>query len=659
MNIDSKTVNELRVLSAEIITNAKSGHTGIALGSAPILYSLYANVLAVDCDDPKNFNRDRFVLSAGHGSSILYSILYGMGYNLTNDDLKNFRELGSKTPGHPEVNVTEGVDCSTGPLGQGVANAVGMAIAQKHMSSLYNKKDCKIFDSKIFCLCGDGCLMEGVSQEALSLAGNLNLDNFVLIYDCNKITIEGKTDITFTENTKLKFESLGFDVLQVKDGNNVDLITKNLLKARQSKKPTLVIVNTQIGFGSELAGSNKIHGKPLNIDELEKLKCNLKVLKPSFDLSNDVKDHLKQKSINAKQRLKQQSNTQEYKKLYPKEWKELKSLIDGKDYSKEIEKIKKIKMTESQATRDINGDILTQVAEILPNMLGGSADVAVSTMAFDKNAQDFSAKNYAGKLIRFGVREHAMASISNGIALFGFNLPYQSCFMSFFDYLKPAFRMSALMNICTLLTLSHDSILSGEDGPTHQPIEQLPSIRMIPNTIVSRPYNFTEIVASYVWLLQYKKPTVICVSKDKPTIKQSELEKALCGGYILHNDRRAQLTIVTTGADVTLALNILDRLKENKVYARLVSMPCVDIFEKQKPVYKKSVLKDLPIVFLESSAENCWYKMAKPNDLVLSLNSFGTSAHPLDVQKYMKFDPESLSKRIETWIKKLQNQIER
>ncbi|MGN1212462.1 MAG: transketolase-like TK C-terminal-containing protein, partial [Christensenellales bacterium] len=361
----------------------------------------------------------------------------------------------------------------------------------------------------------------------------------------------------------------------------------------------------------------------------------------------------------AKQRLKQQSNTQEYKKLYPKEWKELKIFVEGKDYSKEIEKIKKIKMTEAQATRDINGDILTQVAEILPNMFGGSADVAVSTMAFDKNAKDFSANDYAGKLIRFGVREHAMASISNGIALFGFNLPYQSCFMSFFDYLKPAFRMSALMNICTLLTLSHDSILSGEDGPTHQPIEQLPSIRMIPNTIVSRPYNFTEIIASYVWLLQYKKPTVICVSKDKPTLKQTELEKALCGGYILHNDRRAQLTIVTTGADVTLALNILDRLKENKIYARLVSMPCVDIFEKQKPVYKKSVLKDLPIVFLESSAENCWYKMAKPNDLVLSLNSFGTSAHPLDVQKYMKFDPESLSKRIETWLKKFQNQVEK
>lgn len=653
MSIDIKSVNELRVLSAEMITNAKSGHTGIALGSAPILYSLYANIMAVDSKDPKNFNRDRFVLSAGHGSSILYSILYGMGFNLTKDDLKNFRQLGSKTPGHPEINVTEGIDCSTGPLGQGIANAVGMAIAQKHMASKYNKKDCKIFDSKVYCLCGDGCLMEGVSQEALSIAGNLKLDNFVLIYDSNNITIEGHTDITFTENTKLKFEALGFNVLQVKDGNNVDLITKTLLKAKQAKKPTLVIVQTQIGYGCELAGSCKIHGKPLNAEQLDKLKINLQVLKPNFDLSNDVKENLKQKSLNAKQRLIQQSNVDNYKKLYPKEWKELKALIEGKDYVKEIEKIKKIKLSQAQATRDINADILTQVAYILPNFIGGSADVATSTMAFDKNAKDLNSNNYSGKLIRYGVREHAMGAISNGIALFGFNLPYQSCFMSFFDYLKPAFRMSAIMDISTLLTLSHDSILSGEDGPTHQPIEHLPSIRLIPNIIVSRPYNFTEILASYIWLLQNKKPTVICVSKDKPTIKESDLQKALCGGYILQNDRRAQFTIVATGCDVTLALNILDRLKENKVYARIVSMPCISVFEQQKSAYKKSVLKDLPTVFLESSAENYWYKMAKPTDLVLGLDSFGTSAKPQDVQKYMRFDANNLSKQIIKWLKKV------
>lgn len=653
MDINNKCVDELRVLSAEMITKAKSGHPGIALGAAPILYSLYANVMAVDCDEPNNFNRDRFVLSAGHGSSLLYAILYGMGYNLKPEDLMQFRQLGSKTPGHPEISETPGIDCNTGPLGQGIANAVGMAIAQKHLANTYNKKDCKLFDSKIYCLCGDGCLMEGISNEALSIAGNLNLDNFVLIYDCNNITIEGSTDITFTENIKQKFEALGFDVLYVKDGNNVELITKTLLKTKQAKKPTLVIVKTQIGYGSELAGSEKSHGKPLSPEQLEKLKQSLSVTKPAFDFSKDVKDHLKQKSLDAKQRLKQQSNIEQYKKMYAKEYKELNRFADEKEVLKVIEKIKKIKQTDALATRDINSDILTQVAGLLPNIIGGSADVATSTMAYDKNAKDFNPKNYTGKLIRYGIREHAMGAISNGIALFGYNLPYQSCFMSFFDYLKPAFRMSAIMNLCTLLTLSHDSILSGEDGPTHQPIEQLPSMRMIPNTIVSRPYNFTEVLASYIWLLTYQKPTVICVSKDKPTIKQTELDKALYGGYILHNDRRAKLTIVATGSDVTLALNILDRLAEQNIYARIVSMPCISMFEQQKSAYKKSVLKDLPTVFLESSSETYWYKMAKPNDLVLGLHNFGVSAKPQDVQKHLKFDADSLTKQISNWLKKL------
>lgn len=653
MSIENKCVNELRVLSAEMITNAKSGHPGIALGAAPILYSLYANVMAVDCDEPNNFNRDRFVLSAGHGSALLYATLFGMGYNLTSADLKGFRQYGSKTPGHPEVGVTDGIDCSTGPLGQGIANAVGMAMAQKHMAAKFNKRDCKVFDSKIFCLCGDGCLMEGVSQEAISLAGNLVLDNFVLIYDCNNITIEGGTEITFTENIKQKFEALGFDVLLVKDGNNVEQITKVLQKSKQSKRPCLVIVKTQIGYGSELAGSEKSHGKPLSLEQLNSLKNNLGVTKPDFDFSKDVKDFLKQKSLYAKLRLKQQSNTDIYKKFYQKEWKELKTLIDGKDFVKEVEKIKKIKPSNALATRDINGDVLTQVSAVLQNVFGGSADVATSTMAFDKNAQNFSAKNYAGSLIRYGVREHAMAAISNGIALFGFELPYQSCFMSFFDYLKPAFRMSALMNLCTLLTLSHDSILSGEDGPTHQPIEQLPSLRMVPNTVVCRPYNFTEILASYVWWLQYKKPTVICVSKDKPVIKDSNLEKALCGGYVLQNDRKAQFTIVATGCDVTLALNVLEVLKQQNVYARLVSMPCISIFEKQRLSYKKSVLKDLPIAFLESSSEYQWYKMAKPTDLVLGLQNFGVSAKPQDVQKHMHFNADSLAKQIVNWLKKV------
>lgn len=649
MNLENKIVDEIRVLSAEMITNAKSGHTGIALGAAPILYSLYANVMAYDCDAPKNFNRDRFVLSAGHGSALLYAVLYGMGFDLNVDDLKQFRQLDSKTPGHPEVEVTPGVDCNTGPLGQGVANAVGMAIAQKHMAAKYNKPNCNLFGGKIYCLCGDGCLMEGVCQESLSLAGSLQLDNFILIYDSNNITIEGKTDITFVENTTKKFDALGFDVVLVKDGNNVGAITKALEKAKNCKRPCVVVVSTQIGYGTELVGSHKIHGKPLAADELERLKLKLNVIKPNFDFSPDVKDALKQKSLNAKQRLKQQSCLEKYKAEYPKQWREIKQWIEGKTFEKEIEKIKKLKPIAATETRDMNGEILSQLSQIVPNLFGGSADVATSSRAYVKTAKDFSKADYCGDLIRFGVREHAMCAICNGIALFGLELPYQSCYLSFADYLKPALRMGALMGLRYLLTCSHDSILSGEDGPTHQPIEQLPSLRLVPNLTVARPYNYTEILASYVWLLQKQRPLVMCVSKDKPLIVQTELEKALCGGYILQNSRKADMTIVATGSDVGLALKVVEQLKEQNLHARVVSMPCIEIFEQQKSAYKKAVLKDLPIVFLESSAENCWYKMAKCGDLVLGLNSFGTSAKPKDVARHMKFDEFCVAKKIADW----------
>jgi transketolase len=652
MEIDNKSVDELRVLSAEMITNAKSGHPGIALGLAPTMYCLYANILAVDPKDPQNFNRDRVVLSAGHGSSLLYSTLYAMGFDLTVDDLKNFRQLGSKTPGHPEIDKTSGVDCNTGPLGQGIANAVGMAMAQKHAMAVYNKPDCKVIDGKIYCISGDGCLMEGVACEALSLAGNLNLDNFVLIYDCNKITIEGSTAITFTDDIKKRFEAINFDVLFVKDGNNTDSITKTLLKTKKSKRPCIVVVPTQIGYGSELAGSEKIHGKPLSNEQLEKLKVNLSVIKPDFDLSQDVKKNFAEKQKNASQRLNERNKTNEYKKLHAKEWKELKTLLDGKTYEREIEKIKKIKVDGSGATRDINHSVLTEIAEILPNLFGGSADVATSTQAYVGTAKDFSKQNYAGGLIRFGIREHAMNAICSGIALYGLNIPYESCFLSFVDYLKPALRMSALMNLRIMLTCSHDSILAGEDGPTHQPIEQIPSLRLIPNTIVSRPYNATEIVATYIWLLQNQKPTVMLVSKDKPAVEQSDLEKALCGAYVISQCRNASLTIVATGSDVSLALKIAENLKNKNIGARVVSMPCISIFEQQKTTYKKQVLKEMPTVFLEASAEEHWYKLAEKTDLVLNLHTFGTSAKPKDVAKYMNFDEISLEKQILSWLKK-------
>lgn len=652
MSIDDKCVNELRVLANEMITNAKSGHPGIALGSAPIIYSLYANVMATSCKSEKHFNRDRFVLSAGHGSSVLYATLHAMGYDISSNDLKNFRKINSKVPGHPEVFVTEGVDVSTGPLGQGVANSVGMAIAQKHFAALFNKKDCKLFDSKIYCLVGDGCLMEGISYEALSIAGNLKLDNFVLIYDCNKVTIEGKINITFSDDIKLRFKALGFNIFTVKNGNSVSEITNALLKSKKSKKPSIVIVPTTIGYGSELAGSNKIHGAPLTEEMLESLKKSLEVAKPNFELSDDVKNHFKIKISDAENRLLKRDSEKAYKKLYPKEYKNFKQLFENDNFEKQIEKIKIFDVSLS-STRDINFEVLNKVATIVPTLFGGSADVATSTKAYVKTESEFSKNNYASSYMHYGVREHAMAGISNGLALFGGMLPYQSCFLSFYDYLKPALRMSALQNLRVLSIFSHDSITAGQDGPTHQPIEQLPSLRLISNTIISRPYNTAEILATYIWLLQNHKPVCMLVSKDKMEFLQSDVQNALMGGYVIKENKKAQLTIVSTGGDVDRCIAASKILKNSGVEVRIVSMPCISIFESQTKAYQKTVLKSLPIVFVEASAENIWYKFAKKDDLILNLTNFGKSGSPEEVLKEFGFDEKGIAKKVIDWYKKL------
>lgn len=651
MNIDERCVNELRVLSCEMITNAKSGHPGIALGAAPILYSLFANVLSVSPKDEKNICRDRFVLSAGHGSSILYATLHAMGFDISKEDLQNFRKINSKTPGHPEVGVTCGVDASTGPLGQGVSNAVGMAIAEKHLGALFNKPDCKVFDSKIFCLVGDGCLMEGISYEALSLAGNLCLENLVLIYDCNKITIEGRTEITFNEDIQKRFESIGFEIFNVQVGNNVKEITSTLQKAKKSKKPSVVVVPTVIGYGSCFAGNQKVHGTPLTYDQLEELELYLDVKKPYFELSNEAKEHFEKKKESAQKRFEEINKLEVYKTKYPKDYKLLKSLFEKNDYQKEIDRIKEIDVS-AETTRDINYEVQNKVAKIIPNLFGGSGDVATSTKAYVKFDKPFSKNDYSQKYIHYGVREHAMAGISNGLALFGGLIPYQSCFLSFVDYLKPALRMSALQNLRILSVFSHDSITAGQDGPTHQPIEQLPSLRLIPNMIISRPYNRAEILATYIWLLQNKKPVCMLVSKDKQKFVESSIEDAMLGGYVIKENKKAKLTIISTGGDVDRCLKAVEILSQNGIFARVVSMPCLSVFAEQNSKYKTSVLGKLPKVFVEASAENVWYQYANKNDLILNLNKFGKSGSPQEVLKEFGFDESSLAKKIESWYKK-------
>src|SRR5574344_924074 len=646
IDIDEKCVNELRVLANEMITNAESGHPGIALSSAPIIYSLYVNILGVDGQKPDYYNRDRFVLSAGHGSSILYATLFAMGYKISEDDLQNFRKIGSLTPGHPEVGNTPGIDASTGPLGQGISNAVGMAIAEKYYEANFNQKDCELFNNKIFCMTGDGCLMEGISYEALSLAGNLKLDNFVFIYDCNQITIEGKTDITFSDDIEMRFKAIGFDVFVVKNGNDTKEITKMLFKATKCKKPSIVVVKTIIGYGTELAGSEKIHGKPLSVSELEKLKISLFVNKPNFRFSNDVKNHFEKKIIDAKLRLYQRDKVEEYKEKFPKNYKLFKMMLDGKSFDKAITKLFNLKIKSEGTTRDINHNIMQFVDGLLPNFFGGSADVSTSTKAYIENIDAFSQKNYSGRLVHYGIREHSMAGISNGIALYGGLIPYESCFLTFADYLKPSLRMTALMGLRSLYIFSHDSITAGQDGPTHQPVEQLPSLRLIPDTIISRPYNSSEILASYIWLLQNKKPVCILVSKDKMEFIESDIEKAEKGGYVLKENTKADITIISTGSDLDRCLKACEILKQNKISARIVSLPCLSIFESQTTSYINRVLKNIPKVFVESSDDNIWYKFAEKTDLIINLETFGKSGSPDEVLKYIQLDAEGIAKKI-------------
>ena len=575
-----------------------------------------------------------------------------MGFGLSEQDLKEFRSINSKTPGHPEVDMTAGVDASTGPLGQGVSNAVGLAIAEKWYAANFNKPDLKLFDSTIYCMTGDGCLMEGISYEALSIAGNLNLDNFVLIYDCNQITIEGKTEITFTENIEQRFKAIGFEVLKVKDGNDTKEITEVLRKAKKCTKPSIVIVPTTIGYGTELAGNQKIHGSPLTAEMLQNLKVKLNVSKPEFDLSDDVKQNFAQKQADAKKRFALQNKLEEYKVKYPEDYKKIRNLCDEKQYAKYVEEVKQIKIENVSTTRDMNFEVMQQVDKIVPNLIGGSADVATSTKAYVKSEKAFSKDCYTSKYFHYGIREHAMAGISNGMALFGGLLPYQSCFLTFMDYLKPSLRMSALMNLRTLSVFSHDSITAGQDGPTHQPIEQLPTLRMIPNTIVSRPYNLAEVLATYVWLLSYHKPVCMLVSKDKMEFEESSIVDALRGGYVLKEAKNANVTLISTGGDVDRCLKVAETLKEKNIVCRVVSMPCISLFESQSEEYKKNVLGGLPKVFIEASSENYWYKLASKDDLVINITDFGKSGSPEQVERYMNFDVESLLNRICDWYKK-------
>lgn len=629
MNVREQTVNAIRVLSAEAIQKANSGHPGLPLGSAPIGYTLFADFLKFNPKDPKWDDRDRFVLSAGHGSMLNYSLLYLFGYDISKEDLKNFRQLGYKTPGHPEYGHTPGVETTTGPLGQGIANAVGMALAEAHLAAIFNRENFPVVDHYTYALCGDGCLEEGISYEACSFAGSHKLGKLILFYDDNDITIEGNTDCTFTEDVPARFKAQGWQVLKVDDANDMDALKRAVKKAKAEKdKPSLIVCKTVIGFGSPLAGSESCHGSPLGAENLEKMKENLGWTKEPFEIPAEVSEHCAQIARRGASRQgKWKRMFKEYAKAYPelaatyKKSGELPDLKNNEDL---------FKFEKPDATRNTSFAVLNKLADLLPNLIGGSADLAPSNKSNMKKRADFTATDKAGSNIHFGIREHAMAAITNGMQLHGGLKAYCATFFVFTDYMKNAMRLSALMHLPVTYILTHDSIGVGEDGPTHQPVEQLIGLRSIPNMKVYRPADGKETAAAWISALSGNAPTCLVLTRQNlPQYEKSGLD-ALKGGYILaDSDKKTpDVLLIASGSEVEQCMQAKVLLKEKGVDARVVSMPCIEEFEKQSRSYQDAVLPPYvrARVCVEAGSPYSWYKYAGDLGEIIAMNTFGASA---------------------------------
>ncbi|MBQ3048158.1 MAG: transketolase [Clostridia bacterium] len=642
---DNLACNYLRVTSALQINKANSGHPGVCLGAAPIAFSIYKNAI-FSPKNPNFLNRDRVVFSAGHSSALVYSILNLFGFDLSLNDLQNFRQFKSKTPGHPEVNITPGVDISTGPLGQGIANAVGFAIAEKYLNSYYKKNNFSPIDHFTYCFTGDGCLMEGVAQEAISLAGKLKLNKLILLYDKNDITIEGSLNLANTENVKNKFLACNWNVLQVKDGLSVQKIDKAILKAKKSNKPTVIIVKTQIGYGSSLVNTNKVHGKPLDNSQIDVLRQNLNYSVPDWQTPMQLNVYIdqlleeKQKAINAYEDCLQQ-----YKIKYPKEYKALLSSLNHKEIN--LSSLTKKVADKNFDCRQQLHEVLNTISSKIPELIGGSADVAPSTKAFISSSGYFSHENPTGKNIGFGIREHAMAAISNGISLHGGLKFFCSTFFAFANYMTPAIRMSAMMDVPVLYIFTHDSILVGEDGPTHQPVEQIATLRCLPGICVFRPCGRNELLACFEYYLNANKPTALLMGRQASDYVDDDFEKAKKGAYVILDSKNYHATIVATGSEVCLAIKASQALANFNINVRVVSAPCLELFENQTLSYKNKIIdKTKPVFCIEASADNVWYKYATNEEHVLKLNRFGMSAKASDTYSALGYSVDNIVKFI-------------
>ena len=636
MNIEQKSVNAIRVLAADTVQKANSGHPGMPLGSAAMAYELWANHLTHNPKNPKWVNRDRFILSAGHASSLLYSLLYLFGYGLTIEDMKNFRQDNSLTPGHPEYGHTVGVEATTGPLGAGMGMAVGMAMAQAHMAATFNTEDYNVIDHYTFVLGGDGCMEEGISSEAFSLAGTLGLSKLIVLYDSNNITIEGNTDLAFTEDVNKRMEAFGFQTLTVEDGNNLEEISKAIELAKAEKtKPSFITVKTKIAFGCPAKeGSESSHGSPLGEENVKALRDNLGwEEQEAFVIPQDVYDNFAQK---AKKGQEAEDNWNKLFKAYCEKYPEKKALWDK--YFAVIDDEKLLNCDEfwsyedkPQATRSLSGNMINRLAKIMPNFWGGSADLGPSNKTVIKDGGSFSKNNYLGRNIHYGVREFAMAAIANGITLYGGTKTFVGTFFVFSDYLKPMARLAALMKIPVTYVLTHDSIGVGEDGPTHEPIEQLAMLRAMPNINVFRPADAIETAAAWYSAITSKNtPTVLALSRQNlPQIEGSSKE-ALKGGYIIAESIKAKpdAIIIASGSEVSLAVDAKKELMEKGFDIRVVSMPCMDIFEQQSDEYKEKILPQTveKRLVVEAGSSICWGKYLGFKGKSVTIDTFGASA---------------------------------
>ena len=634
--IDTKSVNSIRVLAADAIQKANSGHPGLPLGSAPMAYELWANHMNHNPKNQKWENRDRFILSGGHGSALLYSLLHFFGYGITIEDMKNFRQLGSKTPGHPEYGHTVGVEAATGPLGAGMAMAVGMAMAENHLAATFNKKDFPVVDHYTYVLGGDGCMMEGISYEAFSLAGTLGLEKLIVLYDSNNISIEGDTNIAFRENVRKRFESFGFHTQLVEDGNDLDAIGKAIEAAKAEKgRPSMIEIKTKIGAGCPAKeGKASAHGEPLGVENVAALRANLGIADNGpFVLDQDVYDHFA-KLAEEKAAAEDAWNAlfADYCKTYP-EMKELWDTYHNTDNAKCLYDLDEFwnSFDKPEATRNVSGKLLNIINNVVPNMFGGAADLAPSTKTNMKDAGDYSKENPLGKNIHFGIREIAMAAIGNGIALHGGLRPFVSTFFVFSDYVKPMARLSALMGVPLTYVLTHDSIGVGEDGPTHEPIEQLAMLRAMPNFYVYRPADATECAAAWYFAANKKDaPTALVLSRQNLPQLDGSSQEALKGGYILEDSVKdtPDAIIIATGSEVSLAVEAKKELAAENIDVRVVSMPCMDLFEDQPDEYKDAVLpKNVTArVGVEALSEFGWGRYIGINGQFVGMKSFGASA---------------------------------